>query len=67
MRALITRDHLSPDNGHWEDVIYNSGYRGQTGRGVNGDLICDRDHYELISLVTVMVTMGPVEERRAHA
>lgn len=67
MRALITRDHLSPDNGHWEDVIYNSGYRGQTGRGVNGDLICDRDHYELISLVTVTVTMGPAEERRAHA
>ena len=67
MRALITRDHLSPDNEHWEDVIYNSGYRGQTGRGVNGDLICDRDHYELISLVTVTVTMGPAEERRAHA
>ena len=67
MRALITRDHISSDNGHWEDVIYNSGYRGQTGRGVIGDLICDRDHYELISLVTVTVTMGPAEERRAHA
>ena len=67
MRALITRDHLSPDNGQWGDVIYNSGYRRQTGRGVIGDLICDRDHYELISLVTVTVTMGPAEERKAHA
>ena len=67
MRALITRDHLSPDNEQWGDVIYNSGYRRQTGRGVIGDLICDRDHYELISLVTVTVTMGPAEERRAHA
>ena len=51
-----TRDHLGHYNGQREDGISHSGYRGcseQISRGVNCDLICDRDHYDLISLVTV--------------
>ena len=49
----VIRDHLRHDNGKWEDVIYDLGYNEQMSRGVNGDLICDRDHYDLTSLVTV--------------